>query len=142
MSLRSSHISDTCQGDSGGPLMQWCSQKKVWELIGITSHGRGCAQRLYAGVYTRVAAYLDWIQANAPTPPPTLPTTSAPTLPTTTTVSTTITPTSSTTQTSETSTVVPGGTTPNPETGGVSQSINSSVMMMVFSVLVVVSSNF
>jgi secreted trypsin-like serine protease len=134
MSLRSSHISDTCQGDSGGPLMQWCSQKKVWELIGITSHGRGCAQQLYAGVYTRVAAYLDWIQANAPTPPPTLPTT--------TTVSTRITPTSSTTQTSETSTVVPGGTTQNPETGGVSQSINSSVMMMVFSVLVVVSANF
>ncbi|UJR34760.1 hypothetical protein I4U23_027538 [Adineta vaga] len=67
---------DTCQGDSGGPLMQWRSDQKVWELVGITSHGVGCAERSYAGVYTRVAAYLDWIQAYASTPAPTLSTSS------------------------------------------------------------------
>ena len=32
-----------------------------WVLSGITSYGRGCAHPLYAGVYTRVAYYQDWI---------------------------------------------------------------------------------
>ncbi len=53
-------FTDTCQGDSGGPLMAFSSNNR-WTLIGITSYGYGCAQRTYAGVYTRVAAYQDWI---------------------------------------------------------------------------------
>lgn len=52
--------SDTCQGDSGGPLMLFTSSQQ-WVLVGITSFGRGCAQPGYAGVYTRTAAYIDWI---------------------------------------------------------------------------------
>lgn len=36
--------------------------KRQWVLVGITSYGFGCARKEYAGVYTRVAAYDDWIQ--------------------------------------------------------------------------------
>jgi secreted trypsin-like serine protease len=53
---------DTCQGDSGGPLLMFNSEN-VWEEVGITSIGYGCAQPDYPGVYTRVAAYQSWINA-------------------------------------------------------------------------------
>ena len=49
---------DSCQGDSGGPFA--CNNK----LTGIVSWGAGCADPDYAGVYTRVANYVDWIEAN------------------------------------------------------------------------------
>lgn len=54
---------DTCQGDSGGPLQitdqgNHCS----FSVFGITSIGRGCGGNIPA-IYTRVAAYLDWIEA-------------------------------------------------------------------------------
>lgn len=51
---------DTCQGDSGGPLMMFTSSKQ-WVIVGVTSFGYGCAQKGYSGVYTRVAAYSNWI---------------------------------------------------------------------------------
>ncbi len=51
---------DTCQGDSGGPLMMFTSDN-VWQEVGITSTGYGCALPDYPGVYTRVAAYQTWI---------------------------------------------------------------------------------
>ncbi|CAF1576748.1 unnamed protein product [Adineta ricciae] len=51
---------DTCQGDSGGPLVMFSSSKQ-WVLVGLTSNGIGCAQANYAGIYTRVAAYEDWL---------------------------------------------------------------------------------
>ena len=49
---------DSCQGDSGGPFA--CNDK----LTGIVSWGAGCADPNYAGVYTRVAHYVDWIKEN------------------------------------------------------------------------------
>ncbi|CAF1245382.1 unnamed protein product [Rotaria sordida] len=51
---------DTCQGDSGGPILMFISDN-VWEQVGITSTGIGCARALYPGIYTRVAAYQSWI---------------------------------------------------------------------------------
>ncbi|CAF1623002.1 unnamed protein product [Rotaria magnacalcarata] len=62
---------DSCQGDSGGPLLMFHPDTKVWELVGITSFGIGCARPSYSGVYTRVAAYHDWIQQNTPPSPAT-----------------------------------------------------------------------
>lgn len=49
------------QGDAGGPLhvKSWRGQ---YYLVGITSFGRGCAGEI-PGVYTRVSAYLDWIES-------------------------------------------------------------------------------
>jgi hypothetical protein len=57
---RYSCLLDACEGDGGGPLMVFTNSKR-WELIGITSYGDGCATE-YPGVYTRVTAFLTWIQ--------------------------------------------------------------------------------
>jgi secreted trypsin-like serine protease len=58
-----SYLLDTCQGGSGGPLMYYSENEQVWVLAGITSYGRGCGLPDYAGVYTRVSMYVDWIQS-------------------------------------------------------------------------------
>ena len=52
---------DTCQGDSGGPLFTVGSDGKV-TLIGLTSYGQGCADPNYAGVYSRVSTFVDWVK--------------------------------------------------------------------------------
>jgi secreted trypsin-like serine protease len=37
---------------------------KQWILVGLTSFGDGCAKPTSSGVYTRVAAYENWIKSN------------------------------------------------------------------------------
>jgi secreted trypsin-like serine protease len=34
-----------------------------WILVGLTSYGAECADPLYSGVYTRVAAFQNWIES-------------------------------------------------------------------------------
>lgn len=57
---------DACQGDSGGPLMYGKPGKRniTMYLIGVVSYGFKCAQPGYAGVYTRVSSFMDWIENN------------------------------------------------------------------------------
>jgi secreted trypsin-like serine protease len=52
---------DSCQGDSGGPLIRNIGSQ--WFLYGIVSYGDSvCASSTAAGVYTRVSAYIPWIE--------------------------------------------------------------------------------
>lgn len=53
---------DACKGDSGGPLL-WNNPEGNWELHGIISFGKGCANKKYPGVYTKVVKFNDWIRS-------------------------------------------------------------------------------
>mmetsp|Transcript_41933 Transcript_41933/g.47654 ORF Transcript_41933/g.47654 Transcript_41933/m.47654 type:complete len:704 (-) Transcript_41933:39-2150(-) len=52
---------DACQGDSGGPIF-YEKEDGIFEQVGIVSWGRGCAQRRYPGIYSRISGVIDWIQ--------------------------------------------------------------------------------
>jgi len=53
---------DACQGDSGGPL--YCRDNlDNWYLGGVISHGKGCARANEAGVYVKLAYYMDWVHS-------------------------------------------------------------------------------
>jgi len=52
---------DSCQGDSGGPLTYYHNNTDQYFEYGIVSWGQGCAEQGYAGVYSRVNAYCDFI---------------------------------------------------------------------------------
>lgn len=60
---------DSCQGDSGGPLVGYqpgsssSSSSTQGKLYGIVSWGLGCAKPEFPGVYTSVAAFRSWIDA-------------------------------------------------------------------------------
>ena len=60
--LRYLCVIDTCQGDSGGPIMIFTASNQ-WVIVGVTSYGIGCAGASYAGVYTRIAYYQNWISS-------------------------------------------------------------------------------
>jgi hypothetical protein len=51
---------DSCQGDSGGPLVE--NRGGSWVQVGVVSTGNECALAGYPGIYTRVAAFSDWIK--------------------------------------------------------------------------------
>lgn len=58
--MRTGTRKDSCQGDSGGPLVVPSGGRFV--QVGVVSWGRGCGGKL-PGVYARVAAFADWIDA-------------------------------------------------------------------------------
>lgn len=64
-------MQDACQGDSGGPLVFNLLNKVAPEkgnsqddrLAGVVSWGIGCGKYRAPSVYTKVPAFLPWIQA-------------------------------------------------------------------------------
>lgn len=62
MCAMSNEGKDTCSGDSGGPLQVQQEPSSIYTIVGITSYGIGCGGK-NPGVYTRVSAYLDWIES-------------------------------------------------------------------------------
>ncbi|XP_052836121.1 melanization protease 1 [Drosophila gunungcola] len=58
---------DSCRGDSGGPLLleDFSDGNSNYYIAGVVSYGpTPCGLKGWPGVYTRVAAYLDWIENN------------------------------------------------------------------------------
>jgi secreted trypsin-like serine protease len=50
----------SCQGDSGGGLLYFKNGR--WHAAGVVSYAIGCGQQAYPTVFTKTAAYIDWIQ--------------------------------------------------------------------------------
>jgi hypothetical protein len=69
---------DSCNGDSGGPLVIDPAKNTIDDttvkLAGLVDSGFGCAWHLLPGIYTRVSALTDFIDATDPRPaaPPTV----------------------------------------------------------------------
>ncbi|XP_037729713.1 melanization protease 1 [Drosophila subpulchrella] len=58
---------DSCRGDSGGPLLleDYSNGYSNYYIAGVVSYGpTPCGLKGWPGVYTRVAAYMDWIENN------------------------------------------------------------------------------
>ena len=52
----------SCNGDSGGPLVCYSQQDNSWYQVGIVSFGPSPCDENIPAVYTRVAAFADWIE--------------------------------------------------------------------------------
>ena len=52
----------SCNGDSGGPLVCYSQQDASWYQVGIVSFGPSPCDENIPAVYTRVAAFADWIE--------------------------------------------------------------------------------
>lgn len=53
---------DSCDGDSGGPL-QIIDSDSTTKVVGVVSFGFGACGTRTPSVYTRVAAYTNWIES-------------------------------------------------------------------------------
>ena len=53
---------DSCSGDSGGPAVMKIGIDSPWYQVGITSFGTSRCGVGDPGVYTKVTAYLPWIE--------------------------------------------------------------------------------
>ncbi|XP_077290900.1 trypsin-1-like [Arctopsyche grandis] len=57
-------VKDTCQGDSGGPLQIYNNGVHcTYTIIGITSVGKYCGSIGTPAIYTRVSAFVPWIES-------------------------------------------------------------------------------
>lgn len=55
---------DTCNADSGGPLQIYHrTHHCMYSVIGITSFGKACGFAENPAVYTRVTAFVSWIES-------------------------------------------------------------------------------
>ena len=55
---------DSCSGDSGGPLVFRGLSSDPWYQIGVVSFGASeCGSESLPGIYTRVDAFLPWIES-------------------------------------------------------------------------------
>ncbi len=43
--------------------MYYSNMYQQWMIAGVTSFGRGCGLPDYAGIYTRVTVYIEWIKS-------------------------------------------------------------------------------
>lgn len=50
---------DACQGDSGGGMF-FSPRTEVYEIAGVVSFGKGCAEKAFPGVYTRMSVFWEW----------------------------------------------------------------------------------
>ena len=55
---------DSCSGDSGGPFIYRPKVDEPWYQMGIVSFGARKCGIESPGVYTKVSAYLTWIEMN------------------------------------------------------------------------------
>lgn len=58
-SINASDGVDSCYGDSGGPLL--VNTPNGYKVAGLVSWGLACGSDKYWGVYTRLAAFRDWV---------------------------------------------------------------------------------
>ncbi|XP_050420473.1 clotting factor G beta subunit-like [Adelges cooleyi] len=60
------YVEDTCISDTGGPLQvkNAGGDYTTYTQVGVTSFGKTCGYKDVPSVYTRVSAYISWIEEN------------------------------------------------------------------------------